>query len=50
MSAAVFHALADPTRRHIVELLNERGTATATALSDELAISRQAVAEVRRAG
>lgn len=40
-----FAALADPTRRQIVELLVDRGPTTATALAGELDISRQAVAK-----
>jgi DNA-binding transcriptional ArsR family regulator len=39
----VFAALADPTRRHLVETLASRGGASATALAAELPISRQAV-------
>lgn len=42
--SAVFAALADPTRRRIVELLTSDGPATATSLSAQLNISRQAVA------
>jgi DNA-binding transcriptional ArsR family regulator len=41
----VFAALADPTRRHLVETLASRGDASATALASELPISRQAVAK-----
>jgi len=41
---AVFDALADPTRRHLVEAL-AGDPATATALSASLPISRQAVAK-----
>ena len=37
----VFAALADPNRRLIVELIATHGPATPTALSAELAISRQ---------
>lgn len=40
-----FAALADPTRRHILELLARDGPSTATALAGELDISRQAVAK-----
>jgi DNA-binding transcriptional ArsR family regulator len=40
-----FAVLADPTRRHIVELLASGGPTTATALAGQLAISRQAVAK-----
>jgi DNA-binding transcriptional ArsR family regulator len=42
---AVFAALADPTRRHVVELLSQRSTVTASGLADELPISRQAIAK-----
>ncbi len=41
---AVFDALGDPTRRHIVASLARR-SASATALAAELPISRQAVAK-----
>lgn len=41
----VFDALADPTRRHLVEALASRGSATATGLAADLPISRQAVAK-----
>ncbi len=41
----VFAALADPTRRRLVETLAARGSASATALAAELPISRQAVAK-----
>jgi DNA-binding transcriptional ArsR family regulator len=41
----VFAALGDPTRRHLVEALATRGSASATALAAELPISRQAVAK-----
>jgi DNA-binding transcriptional ArsR family regulator len=44
-AGAVFAALADPTRRHLVEVLGARGGATATGLAAELPISRQAVAK-----
>lgn len=40
-----FAALADPTRRQIVEMLVGAGPTTATALAGELHISRQAVAK-----
>lgn len=40
---AVFAALADPTRRHVVRVLAQRPTVTASALAEELPISRQAV-------
>ncbi|MFJ9947204.1 ArsR/SmtB family transcription factor [Kitasatospora sp. NPDC091207] len=39
----VLAALADPTRRHLLDLLAERGEATATALAERLPVSRQAV-------
>jgi DNA-binding transcriptional ArsR family regulator len=41
----LFAALADPTRRHLVEALASRGGASATTLAAELPISRQAVAK-----
>jgi DNA-binding transcriptional ArsR family regulator len=41
--AAVFAALADPTRRQVIGVLAARGSATATAVAGELAITRQAV-------
>ena len=41
----VFHALADPTRRHVVERLVDRGSVTATEVAGDLPISRQAVAK-----
>jgi ArsR family transcriptional regulator, cadmium/lead-responsive transcriptional repressor len=44
-AGAVFAALADPTRRHLVAKLAEQGGATATGLAAELPISRQAVAK-----
>jgi DNA-binding transcriptional ArsR family regulator len=44
-SDAVFAALADPTRRSILRAVAERGPVTATALSEGLPISRQAVAK-----
>ena len=42
---AVFAALADPTRRSVVERLAAGGTVTASALAGELPISRQAIAK-----
>jgi DNA-binding transcriptional ArsR family regulator len=43
---AVFSALADPTRRHVVETLaGSAGSVTPTSLAAELPISRQAVAK-----
>ena len=41
----VFAVLGDPTRRSILERLSTEGPATATALADEIGISRQAVAK-----
>ncbi len=41
----VFAALADPTRRHLVEMLAAEPGATATSLASALPISRQAVAK-----
>ncbi|MFD9336816.1 ArsR/SmtB family transcription factor [Streptomyces sp. NPDC060028] len=40
---SVLAALADPTRRQLLELLAARGEATATTLAEPLPISRQAV-------
>lgn len=40
---SVLAALADPTRRQVLDLLATRGQATATTLADGLPISRQAV-------
>jgi DNA-binding transcriptional ArsR family regulator len=42
---AVFAALADPSRRFVVETLASRGTATPTELAAELPVTRQAVAK-----
>lgn len=42
---AVFAALADPTRRGLIERLSAQPGATATGLAAELPISRQAVAK-----
>jgi DNA-binding transcriptional ArsR family regulator len=42
---AVFAALGDPTRRHLIETLASRGGASATALAADLPISRQAVSK-----
>ena len=39
----VFGALADPSRRQVIGYLSERGTATATELTGELLMTRQAV-------
>jgi ArsR family transcriptional regulator, cadmium/lead-responsive transcriptional repressor len=42
---AVFAALADPTRRRLIETLATSGAATATGLAADLPITRQAVAK-----
>ena len=42
---AVFAALADPTRRRMVETLAGGSTVTASGLAAELPITRQAVAK-----
>jgi DNA-binding transcriptional ArsR family regulator len=39
----VFVALADPTRRQLLELLGEQSAASATALAGQLPVTRQAV-------
>jgi len=41
----VFGALADPSRRQVIGYLAEQGTATATELTGELPMTRQAVAK-----
>jgi DNA-binding transcriptional ArsR family regulator len=41
----VFSALADPSRRHLIGYLSVHGTATATEMSGELPITRQAVSK-----
>ena len=41
----VFTALADPSRRHVLGYLADHGTATATELTGELPMSRQAVSK-----
>ncbi len=41
----VFSALADPSRRHVLGFLANHGTATATELTGELPMTRQAVAK-----
>ena len=41
----VFGALADPSRRQVIGYLSDRGTATATELTGELPMTRQAVAK-----
>lgn len=40
---SVFHALADPSRRAVLERLAQAGEGTATTLAEDLPISRQAV-------
>jgi DNA-binding transcriptional ArsR family regulator len=45
VAAAVFTALADPSRRAILAALAAHGPATATDLADRLPISRQAIAK-----
>ena len=45
VSASVFAALADPTRRAILASLAEHGPSTATDLSGKLAITRQGIAK-----
>jgi DNA-binding transcriptional ArsR family regulator len=42
-AGAVFAALSDPTRRNLLALLGARGEASATDLSRELPVTRQAV-------
>ena len=41
----VFGALADPNRRQVIGYLSERETATATELTGELPMTRQAVSK-----
>jgi DNA-binding transcriptional ArsR family regulator len=45
VSATVFAALADPTRRSILASLAEHGAATATDLAGRLGITRQGIAK-----
>jgi DNA-binding transcriptional ArsR family regulator len=45
VSAGVFAALADPTRRAILASLAEHGPSTATDLSGRLSITRQGIAK-----
>jgi DNA-binding transcriptional ArsR family regulator len=45
MPQDVFNALADPTRRKMLERLARGGTVTATGMAEKLPISRQAVAK-----
>jgi ArsR family transcriptional regulator, cadmium/lead-responsive transcriptional repressor len=42
---ALWAAIADPTRRRVLEALLERGQATTTALAEGLPVTRQAVAK-----
>lgn len=53
-SDALWAAIGDPTRRRVVDVLLERGEATATALSQQLPVTRQAIAKhltvLRRVG
>jgi DNA-binding transcriptional ArsR family regulator len=42
-TGAVFAALADPTRRQILDALAAHGTATATVLAGDLPVTRQAI-------
>ncbi len=42
---AVFTALADPTRRQVVELLSQQQSVTASELAAQLPITRQAIAK-----
>ncbi|XVV00451.1 ArsR/SmtB family transcription factor [Actinosynnema sp. CA-248983] len=39
----VLAALADPTRRHLLDLLADHGAATATTLAEQVPVSRQAI-------
>ena len=41
----VFFALADPTRRQVIQCLSEEGSMTATELASRLPVSRQAVSK-----
>jgi DNA-binding transcriptional ArsR family regulator len=41
----VFSALADPTRRQVIQALADRGGATATELAAEMPVTRQAIAK-----
>jgi DNA-binding transcriptional ArsR family regulator len=42
-TSAVFAALADPTRRRVVESLSQAGESTATELASGMPVTRQAV-------
>jgi DNA-binding transcriptional ArsR family regulator len=41
----VFSALADPTRREVIQALADRGGATATELAADMPVTRQAIAK-----
>lgn len=41
----LWFAIGDPTRRHMLDLLVEHGSATASSLGHELPVTRQAVAK-----
>jgi ArsR family transcriptional regulator, cadmium/lead-responsive transcriptional repressor len=41
----LFTAVADPTRRRVLDVLLDRGAATATVVAGELPVTRQAVAK-----
>jgi DNA-binding transcriptional ArsR family regulator len=41
----MFQAIADPTRRHILELLATRGTLSASAISDKFSMSAPAISQ-----
>ena len=41
----MFSAIAEPTRRNIVELLAKKGTLTATSISDNFSITPQAISQ-----
>ena len=41
----LWSAIGEPSRRRMLDILLERGTCTATALSNELPVTRQAVAK-----
>ena len=43
--STIFAALADPTRRHVVETLVREGSTSVPALTSALPISRQAIAK-----
>lgn len=44
-SDALWAAVGDPTRRHVLDVLLARGESTATTLAGELPVTRQAVAK-----